>query len=546
MTTHLRTCSAWVGLLTWIVVGAQVVCAQSVKISSGSSTAEAQAPPPPPPTPSVDRDALQELYRDLYEVQLRIAREQGAGSVVDSLTSVRGALLAQIEELARRVEKARERRGIPRPPAVRGVDDLSVLVGERENPGSDVDWDAVVKQFEGQGGSLGEGLALLGEHLKNLQVDVDSERVQVDTGTGSRFTFTIPPEVKRDISEGIREMSRELGRVLDDSTRAAFGSEFRVLLDELPGDVFGRSGTSGLRPRQKREKKVIAESVFQVWKDFEVADDEVVRGDMLLIGGDAYVAGEVQGNVYVLFGDLFVEGSGNVAADAVSLGGRVQVDDESEVHGRRFDVSSVLPGFGLGVWNGSSAGSWLRYCVRVAALALLLIFVYALAGHRLGVIVQHGEQRVGRSLFAGTLWFSVTLGVFVVAAVGLVISVIGIPVVIVIAAAFVIVVLLAYFAGCQLVGGRLLDLLGGHVPGREWQVALIGLALLEIPALVGTLFSGAGLPTELAMMLTVIDFFVKFLVLGIGFGAVVATRLGGPHAHLPVTGSEITPLASDV
>ncbi len=550
MTTHLRSCSAWVGLLTWIVMGAQVGSAQSVRASGGGSTAQEQAPlpppPPPTPTPSVDRDALQELYRDLYEVQLRIAREQGTASVVDSLTVVRGELLAQIEELARRVEKARARRGIPRPPSVRGGDDLSVLVGELENLETDVDWDAVAKQFEGQGGSLGEGLALLGEHLKNLQVDVDSERVQVDTGTGSRFTFTIPPEVKRDISEGIREMSRELGRVLDDSTQEAFGSEFRLLLDELPGDVFGPAGRNALRSREKRQKKVVAESVFQVWKDFEVAEDEVVRGDMLLIGGDAYVAGEVQGNVYVLFGDLFVEGNGDVAADAVSLGGRVQVDDESEVHGRRFDVSSVLPGFGLGVWNGSNSGSWLRYSVRVAALALLLVFVYALAGHRLGVIVDHGEQRVGRSLFAGTLWFSVTLGVFVVASVGLAISVIGIPVVIVLAAAFVIVVLLAYFAGCQLVGGRLLELLGGHAPGRQWQVALIGLALLEIPALVGTLFSGAGLPTELAMMLTLLDFFVKFLVLGIGFGAVVETRLGGPRHPLATAGSDITPLTSDV
>lgn len=545
MTTHLRTCSVWVGLLTWIVMGAQGVSAQSVRISSGDSSAEAQAPPPPPPPPtsSVDRDVLQDLYRDLYEVQLRIAREPSGGSVVDSLTVVRGKLLVQIEELARRVEKARARRGIPRPPSVRGGDDLSVLLGEVENLDTAVDWDAIAKQFEGQAGSLGEGLALLGEHLKHLQVDVDSERVQVDTGTGSRFTFTIPPEVKRDIGEGIREMSRELGRVLDDSTRQAFGTDFRLLLDELPGEVFGRSGRKGLRPR---EKKVIAESVFQVWKDFEVGDDEVVRGDMVLIGGDAYVAGEVQGNVYVLFGDLFVEGNGNVAADAVSLGGRVQVDDESEVHGRRFDVSSVLPGFGLGVWNGSSGGSWLRYSVRVAILALLLVFVYALAGQRIGVIVEQGERRVGRSLFAGTLWFSATLGVFVVAAVGLVISVIGIPVVIVIAAAFVIVVLLAYFAGCQLVGGRLLDLLGGNAPGREWQVALIGLALLEIPALVGTLFSGAGLPTELAMMLTVLDFFVKFLVLGIGFGAVVETRLGGPRHPLSTAGSEITPLASDV
>lgn len=545
MTTHLRARLTFAALLTMLVMGAGDVCAQSARASSGDDVARVPAPapvPPPPPTDEPEREALQDLYRKLYEVQLSLAREQGSPGAMDSLVAVRADLLVKIEELARRVEKARARREIPRPPSVRGGDDLSVLVGELENLGSDVDWESVTRSLEDKGVSIAEGLAILGEQLKNLQVEVDSDRVRVDTGSGSRFTFTIPPEVKQDISQGIREMGRELGRVLDDSTRRAFGSEFRVLLDELPQDVFGRDGRRGRRPR---ERKVIAESVFQAWKDFEVADDELVRGDMLIIGGDAYVAGEVQGNVYVLFGDLFVEGRGNVAADAISLGGRVQVDDESEVHGRRFDVGSVLPGVGIGVWPSAGGGAWLGYSIRVAVLALLLVFGYALAGRRLEVIVEHGEQRVGRSLFSGALWFSATLGIFVVAAVGLAISVIGIPVVIVVAAAFAIVVLLAYFAGCRVVGGRLLDLFGGRAPGREWQVALVGLALLEIPALVRTAFADSGAPSEFAMLLTMLDFFVKFLVLGIGFGAVVATRLGGQQDPSGATTVEHPPLVSD-
>lgn len=518
---------------------ASTVCAQSVSAVAETTSVRAPAPPPPPdPGP----EQLQEAYRRLYEVQLRLAAQESSASAVDSLRQTRAELIAEIEKLARQVERARVRRAIPRPPSGRGGDDLSVLIGELETLGSDIDWESISKSLELNAKSVGEGLAILGEQLKNLQVEIDQDRVRVDTGTGGRFTFTVPPEIKRDIGEGIREMSRELGRVLDDSTRQAFGSEFRLLLDELPAEVFGREGVQFRRPR---EKKVIAESVFQTWKDFEVGEDELVRGDVLLIGGDAYIAGEVQGNVYVLFGDLFVEGQGNVAADAISIGGRVRVEDQSEVHGRRFDISSVLPGFGIGAIGASNSTTWLLYSVRVAVLALLLVLGYALAGRRLEVMVEHGQDRLGRSLLAGSLWFSAALGIFVVAALGLAISVIGIPVVIVLTAAFVLIVLLAYFTGCEVVGDRMLHLFGGRVPVRPWQIALVGLALLEIPALLATVFDGTDVPVEMAMLLTALDFFVKFVVLGIGFGAVVGTRLGGAIAGIDRNGTEHLPLAPD-
>ena len=528
-------------LLSVLAVGCLLADAPARAQEGSGERWDVEAPTPPPPVDD-PRAELQELYRGLYEIQLQMARQEQTQARVDSLQRVRDGLLERIEALARRVERERARREIPPPPSAQGADDLSVLVGELERLGAEVDWESLSRDLERNAQSVGEGLAQIGEQLRELQIDVDEDRVRVDTGSGSRFTFTIPPELKEDISQGIKEMGRELSRVLDDSTREAFGGELRVLLDELPEDIGGREFWRG---RRSREKKVIAESVFQAWKDFEVADDELVRGDVLIIGGDAYVAGEVQGNVYVVFGDLFVEGEGDVAEDAISLGGRVRVDDDSEVHGRRFDVSTILPGFGVAAWGGPGAGPWLLHSVRVATLALLLVLGFALAGRRLDTMVEHGQERLGRSLVSGALWFSITLGVFVVAAVGLAISVIGIPVVIVLTGAFALVILLAYFVGCQVVGERVLELFGGHLPARDWQIALVGMAILEIPALVAVVFASAAQGSEISTLLWILAYFVKFLALGIGFGSAVATRLGGPGNGIGPEATEHVPLTSD-
>ena len=127
----------------------------------------------------------------------------------------------------------------------------------------------------------------------------------------------------------------------------------------------------------------------------------MVQGDVVLIGADAYVAGEVQGNCYLLFGDLFVEQAGAIGKDAVSLGGRVERDDDSVVYGHVFDVGSIAPGLGLGAWGSTGAFAWLVHWVRVAVLALLLVVGFALARDRLQPMVEHSEHNTVRDLVSG-------------------------------------------------------------------------------------------------------------------------------------------------
>ena len=473
------------------------------------------------------RQLLQQLYREVYELQLEIAR---VDSEVDRerLIAARRQLVSHIREVRARLEAAEalgEDVPAPEPPS-----ELPGIARELEDLGVDADWESIGRIFEDNAQNLGRGLSELGRQLEDIEIDVDEEtgRVEIDTRQGGRIQFEVPDEVRTEISAGLAQMRQELQRVLSDSNRGNLPGELRILLDELPSDL----KDAWNERRGPPERHVVAQNVMKIFADFEVAEDEIVAGDLVLLGGDAYVAGEVQGNTWVLFGDVLVEGRGEVAQDAVSVGGEVLLLDEaSRVKGRMLDASSVLPGTGITTFTTGGGSSWAIHSVRVATLALLLLLGFAVAGDRVERVVDHGLRNLGHDFSSGLLWFPAALGGFVVASVGLAISVIGIPVVIVLTVVFVVIVTLAYFAACTLVGRLFFRLFADEDGRSDWIYALIGLALLELPALAA--LTASGTLGGASMALHMIDYLVKFLALALGFGSIVATRVGGRREPEP-------------
>jgi hypothetical protein len=383
--------------------------------------------------------------------------------------------------------------------------------------GGDLDPEEIGRIFEDHDG-LGEVLAIIGEQLKGLEVDISPDRVRIETDTGGKLSFTVPEELREELSAGMREIGRELNRGLADSSGGA--RNWATIIDELPDRIAqGRSDNRG------RRRKIVAESVFSVGSDFEVGEDEIVQGDILLIGGDAYVAGEVQGNVYVVLGDVIVEDRGLIAEDAISVGGRVVVDDRAEILGRRLDFGDIRGLAGMSAAQGGLA--WALYLGRLVVLLALLLLIYALFHERMAMMVDHGATHPGRTMLAGAVWFAGIFGLFVVAAVGLAVSVIGIPVVLVLAAAMGLVSTMAYLAGCALVGRRLFGLLRpSSEPVVGWQGAIMGVALFELPAVVVLVLGSVGADGMVVRPMTGLEIVVRFLALSLGFGAVVQTRLG--------------------
>ncbi len=513
----------------------------------GPGILQAQSPPPEtPPTPSTDgpssqtRSLLQDLYRQVYELQLELSR---VDSEVDRqrLEIVRSDLLRRIESVRDRVAKMERDQG-----EGDGAADSSgfgAIASELEKMGIDADWEYLGKIFQDNAQTLGRSLTEIGRQLEKMSVDVDEERsrIRIDTGQGGKFSFTVPEDVQKEIRRGIAQMGVELQRVLADSSGGSLPAEVRALLNEFP---------EGMRRSWRLERSVprhvVARNVFKSFDDFEVAEDEIIAGDLIVIGGDAYVAGEVRGNIWVLFGDVLVEGQGEVAKDAISVGGEVVVEDDARVMGSRFDAASFIPGIGIGWISPHESSHWLLHTVRVGVLALLALVGFALAGDRISTMVDHSSRAPGRDLLAGALWFPMALGAFVVSSVGLAISVIGIPVVIVLAAAFGTVLLLAYFSACLYLGRRFFELFADRDGRPDWVYALLGLGLLEMPAVLVLSLAAATDETTMVVGVQVVDYLLKFLALALGFGSLVATRLGGRPPERTPEGSGVLPAPSDL
>jgi len=87
--------------------------------------------------------------------------------------------------------------------------------------------------------------------------------------------------------------------------------------------------------------------------------------------------------------------------------------------------------------------------------------------------------------------------------------------------------MMAYLAGCELVGRRLFSLFRPHAePAAGWQGAILGVALFELPAMAVLMLGTVDADGMITRPMTGLEMLVRFLALSLGFGAVVQTRLG--------------------
>lgn len=143
----------------------------------------------------------------------------------------------------------------------------------------------------------------------------------------------------------------------------------------------------------------------------------IVREDLFVLNGDTEVSGKVDGDVVVFNGDVTVRSGAEIGGDLVTQG-TPTVEDGATVRGSRSNITTKfdydMAGFaGRFVW-------WLGYTVSVLILGLLLL---AFAPRLDQVVVETIRSRLGASIGWG-------IGLFFllpVAAVLLLVTVVGIP-----------------------------------------------------------------------------------------------------------------------
>ena len=261
--------------------------------------------------------------------------------------------------------------------------------------------------------------------------------------------------------------------------------------------------------------------------DVRVEKGEVYHDDLVCIGGAATVEGKVEGNVVVIGGSLDFSGeaqdvvvmggkatlsSGSVIhGDLVHMMGTLKKDPEVTIHGQAIDVGSHLPPQIQRLLSRGLLG--IIVVVRVISLIISLVvilLIVLLAPERVERMSEVLEPRWPASLGFGILGYAV----FIVLAIILAITLIGIPLAVILGLAVWVLGLMGIAAIMTSLGKRVG--LGTGLIGPD-------------PSVLSCAFVGF-LVVALVRFIPVVGELAWLLLFVIGLGLVLVTKVGSPSA----------------
>ena len=214
---------------------------------------------------------------------------------------------------------------------------------------------------------------------------------------------------------------------------------------------------------------------------------------VIAIGGSTTIAGEVINDVVSVGGSVILKPTARVHGNAVSIGGVVKREPGSKVAGNTTEVN-MPQNLGMMVNTGAQMGPQVMFFAT--ALASLLAFLGVLA---LGVIVSAlFPKRIGwtsvaierhawQSLGWGLVWWVLLLPVTLL----MIVSVIGIPIVLILWLLYGLAVVLGYISITQLIGKKILVAFKRYnqpiVTEVIWGVVLM--ALINLIPILGQLIT---------------------------------------------------------
>lgn len=349
--------------------------------------------------------------------------------------------------------------------------------------------------------------------LGRMEFEVRDNTISLLDEAGEGIVITIPENLDEQLSEGFHALSEIILSELPDTVRMD-AQRHLTWLGKKPPKAPGSA------------RKVVQGDIVKVGDDLLVAANEDIRGDVVVVMGNAEIRGRVDGTVAVILGNLQLGDEAEVTGEVVAVGGRLD-RAEGAVAGGVTVIDPVGSRRSLtpqAVLGGGARGFLLSQALFLAMLIVAMIAAVATPGRRFEAMEQS---------LAGAP--AVTFGVGLLAAIGghvvaivliavLVLTVIGIPVALLAWLLMVIVGVVATAVVASLLGGRLLQAVGWSASGR-WIRVLVGIVLLHALSLLGGLLGVVG-GGAAAVGLSAIGFMVKVGAYLLGLGALVGTRFG--------------------
>lgn len=276
-----------------------------------------------------------------------------------------------------------------------------------------------------------------------------------------------------------------------------------------------------------------------------VEADELVRGDVVAIGGDVTVKGKVVGDVVVLMGNARVLSGAEVNGDMVVIGGLLEEDPEVIIRGERVVLRNIaisMGGFPFSL--GSHFRFFELFLIPVKffiGLVLCFLVVLFLRGR---VVRSHEHIASGVLKSFGTGFLVAFIGTFIVVllTVILTITLIGIPLAVMLVVSCVAVYFIANTAFVYTLGSKVNEKLNIQTT-NPFAIVLVGLAVLYLPTLIAFGFSLMPFGGFLATLFKILGGAFRVFAFLTGLGALFLSRFGARPAPAPAVGAVPVPPA---
>lgn len=267
------------------------------------------------------------------------------------------------------------------------------------------------------------------------------------------------------------------------------------------------------------------ESVF-------VARDELVRGDLVVFGGNAVIEGKIIGNVIVIGGGIRARSGAEIKGDAVVLGGALDEDDDVIIRGERVMLRDIFPAGGI--WNILGPlgpdGRWIKFVVLPIGLFIQLILAFlVLLFLRDRVFTGHNHLSDNTLKSFGIGLLSAFIGVFalLLVMIPLFITIIGIPLALLLIVSCIGIFIISWtifaFTLGKLVAGKL-----QVQSNNAFLFVFIGAIIINLPSIIsfGLSIIHVTVLAPMAWMFSGLGWLVKAFAYLSGFGSLVQSRFG--------------------
>lgn len=285
---------------------------------------------------------------------------------------------------------------------------------------------------------------------------------------------------------------------------------------------------------------------INIFGDVRVREDEELSGQAVAVLGSVRIDGEVGDQVVAVLGSVELGPKAVVRGDIVSVGGRVHRADSAQVRGGVTEVAlghidlpdnlvPILGGVGLlSLGDFGAVPRLIGSTFRLLLLIILGVMAYLIARRSVESSAERVQDNPVKVTFVGLAAGLLIGPVLFLTSFVLVLTIIGIPLLLLIPfiIAFLVLLALVGFTGTALAIGQWASRRFGIGATAGMATVVLGIVLILLPLMLARVIALGGWATApFSFTLGAAAFGLELLVWAAGFGAVLSNVFGGWRAR---------------